>query len=68
MGPSWLGSACQAEWLAKGGLGAGQGLAGPIGAGLLGPMLALTRNRATGQAAARLQQVCRSVVFDRIGS
>lgn len=55
--------------LANGGLGAVHGLAGPIGGvcgaahgaicgTLLGPVLALNRSRATGQAAERLHEVC----------
>lgn len=55
--------------LANGGLGAVHGLAGPIGGAsnaahgaicgaLLGPVLALNRRLATGQAATRLNEVC----------
>lgn len=55
--------------LANGGLGAVHGLAGPIGGAcgaahgaicgtLLGPVLAMNCNRATGGAAARLNEVC----------
>lgn len=58
--------------LANGGLGAVHGLAGPIGGvcgaahgaicgTLLAPVLALYRSRATGQAAARLNEVCKII-------
>ncbi len=58
--------------LANGGLGAVHGLAGPIGGvcgaahgaicgALLAPVLALNRSRATGQAAARLEDVCQII-------
>jgi hypothetical protein len=58
--------------LANGGLGAVHGLAGPIGGvcgaahgavcgALLAPVLALNRSRATGPAAARLDEVCQII-------
>ena len=63
--------------LANGGLGAAHGLAGPIGGvcgaahgaicgTLLGPVLALNRAGATGQAAARLKDVCQ-IIADALG-
>jgi alcohol dehydrogenase class IV len=63
--------------LANGGLGAVHGLAGPIGGvcgaahgaicgALLSPVLALNRGRATGQAAARLEDVCQ-IIADALG-